>query len=94
MKAQYKAIFEVFYHKYGIPNLEHSLPEWHATKKGYWYLVSLWKIGSKNVELRVEDNGVYYYLQVVIYQPAIEEKIKNEKIEKEKESAKKAVDII
>ena len=94
MKDQAVAIYQVFNNKYGVPNEDIGIPEWHRTEKGYSYLVSNWIVGTKKIELRVQNDGIYYHLNINIYQPEISTRIEGERKAKEKVAAAKATDLL
>ncbi|NEW83452.1 MAG: hypothetical protein GZ094_13945 [Mariniphaga sp.] len=94
MKDQADAIYLVFKNKYGDANENKGIPEWHRTEKGYSYLVAYWIIGTKEIKLTVQNDGIYYYLNINISKPEISKQIADEKNTKEKESAAKATDLL
>lgn len=94
MPDQYDALMSVLKNKYGEPTFNHGLPKWTSLEKGYFRRCAIWEIGNKTIEARVSCEGVRYTLNMAIFKPKIEERIRTEKQEKEKQSAKKATDLL
>ncbi|MDP3352340.1 MAG: hypothetical protein Q8S44_01190, partial [Flavobacteriaceae bacterium] len=86
---QIKNITDVVKQKYGEPDFHNELEPRYSLNNGQSYLINRWEIGKKTIEVRVEDNGGFYNVNVSIFLPEIREKIKEEKLEKEKESTEK-----
>lgn len=90
---QIKNISGVISQKYGTPNLSYDLMPRYQLQEGYTYLINQWNIGDKCIEVRVEDSGTSYPVNVSIYKPEIREIIKKEKEEKNQKSTQAAKDI-
>lgn len=94
MQHQADVILKVFENKYGAANDYAGIPEWHRTEKGYTYQVAYWVVGTKKIELRVKNDGIYYYLNIEIFQPAVSKQMEEEEKAKEKVSVEKATDLL
>jgi len=94
MPDQYKALTNLLKEKYGVPSTNYGLPEWTDLDKGYFRRCDIWVIGTKKIEVRISCKGVHYFLNLDIFKPEVEKRIQLEKEMKEKESTKKAVDIL
>lgn len=94
MPDQYRALTNLFTEKYGEPSVSHGLPKWNVLDKGYFRRCDIWEIGNKKIEVRIACEGVKYYLNLEVFKPDVEKRIELEKELKEKESTKKAVDIL
>jgi hypothetical protein len=90
IQKQINFISEVIKQKYGPPTFQKILDPIYNLQKGYSYLINRWEIGVKTIEIQVEDNGTYYCVNLVIYQPEIINRLNKEKEEKEKKSTEKA----
>jgi len=94
MPDQYRALKNLLTQKYGEPSASFGLPKWTDLDKGYFKRCNVWEIGNKKIEIRISCAGVKYYLNLVVFKPHVEKRIKLEKQFEEKESTKKAVDIL
>jgi len=87
-----KAISDILKAKYGNPNAHYDLEPRYKLKKNYTYLINSWSIGSKEIQVRISDQGTSYYVHLIITKPEIENKIKDELKEKEKQETIKGTD--
>jgi hypothetical protein len=69
------AIQEVIMQKFRKPEIENSIPKMYEMEKGYTYLISAWDVGTKRIEIRIQDNQTIYIPYILIYKPSIQEKL-------------------
>lgn len=94
MSDQYKALMAILLRKYGEPSANNGLPEWTDLNKGYIKRCAIWEIGSKKIEIQISCEGVNYFLNLEVFKPSVELTIQREQDEKEKNSTKRALDIL
>ncbi|WP_439151100.1 hypothetical protein [Winogradskyella sp.] len=88
-----KAISNVLKTKYGNPNLHYDLEPRYKLKKNYTYLINSWKIGTKEIQVRISDKGTSYNVILIITKPNVENKIKREIRDKEKQETLKGSEV-
>lgn len=93
VSRQTKYISNVIKQKYGEPDLHYDIEPRYKLNKGYSYLISRWIVGTKTIEVRLQDNGTNYPINVSIFLPEVRKKIENKKNQEEKESTEKAKDV-
>lgn len=75
--------------KYGEPTKAEPIPPMYAINEQYRSTVYSWKIGKKNMDIDIKNNGTFYSCDLNIYQPEIQktvndaEKIKADKVAEE-----------
>ena len=94
LKEQYFAIFKVFTNKYSYPKEDFGLPERFKLEKGFTYLLAYWEIGTKRIELRIEDSGTYYSINVDIFQPKIRNEVEKSNSEEKNRKAESATKLL
>lgn len=87
--VQIKAISDILKIKYGNPEIHNDLKPRYKLKKNYTYLIDNWNIGTKEIQVRVSDNGTFYSVNVIIIQSETENKINREQKEKENQETLK-----
>ena len=93
LKEQVKHIYNVITPKYGKPNLSYEILASYQMNEDYSYLIYQWKIGKKEIEIRVEDTGSYYRVNVLIFLADIEKLLREKEKLKEKEQTDSAKEI-
>lgn len=88
-----KYITDVIKLKYKEPNITNDIPEPYNMNEDYIYVVNSWDVGSKKIEVLVNDQGTWYTVDLRIYQPSIMEKIKKEKEKLEQQNTKENKDV-
>lgn len=86
---QIEFLKSVISEKYKEPHTSNTIPESFETKKGYSYEVYSWNIGTKRIEIRLKDRGVYYSVDTEIYQPNIVKILENAQLEEDKNMTNK-----
>lgn len=86
---QIEFLKSVISEKYKEPHTNNTIPEISATKKGYSYKIYSWNIGTKRIEILLKDRGVYYSVDIEIYQPNIVEILENAQLEENKNMTNK-----
>lgn len=94
MKSQVVALFSILNNKYGTPNQDYGLPSWTTINKGDSYCCAYWSKGDKVIQMRVESEGIYYNLNLEMFQFSISSQMKKEREEEEKEAIKKGTEIL
>lgn len=94
MHSQVEAIQNPYEKKYGKPDTYFGIPETYKMDEGYSYSVAYWHIGTKKVDLRIEDIGSYYRLHIRISQPKVVNQIKFEEEVNKNAEQKKAKDLL
>lgn len=91
---QYQALMNLLKPKYGEPSAEWRMPKWTDLNNGDILIVARWNIGSKSIEANVQCTGTSYFLNLDVYQPAVEYNIKKEREEKRNKGTEAGVDLI
>ena len=94
MNEQVAALKTMLVGKYGQPHEGDGLPEWHTTQKGYTYLVYGWQIGTKKIEMRIANTGLFYQLQLHIYQPSVVKTLEDTEANEKVKNAENAKDVL
>ncbi|MCZ4224943.1 hypothetical protein [Pedobacter rhodius] len=92
--AQTEALEKILTEKYGSATDGAGVPEWHTTEKGYTYLIYGWDIGTKRIEMRAYNKGIYFSLELHIFKPSVVDKLEKRTEQSNSEAAKKAKDIL
>jgi hypothetical protein len=78
-------IIDVIKKQYGDPYDAFPMVRWTDTKDDFSYLICYWKIGVKEIDLRVNDHGQHYTIDVDIFKPATDSIVRRlERLGKEK----------
>lgn len=86
---QIEYIKAVISEKYKEPDITNSIPESFETEKGYTYEVHNWNIGSKKIEISINDKGDHYTVNIEIYQPNIVKILEKAQLEEDKNMTNK-----
>lgn len=89
ISRQIESIKSVISKKYKEPDITNSIPESFETEKGYSYEVHSWNIGSKKIEIRINDKGDHYTVNIEIYQPNIVKTLEKSQLEEDKNMTNK-----
>lgn len=93
-KDQYIELGRVLIEKYGQPKEDTGLPKWHLTSSNHWYRTTFWKEADKVVEIRLNNQGMFNTIDLVIYREDIRSKIEQEETEKKESLAKDAKSVL
>lgn len=91
--GQLEKIHEILKKKYGSPNEGLGPIDRYQIEKDHFYLNYNWNIGTKTIQVRTSENGLYYEITVYIFQPHINEIIKKENDSVSLNTADKAKDL-
>ena len=69
--SQVEALKLILQKKYGEPTSGDGAPQWHKTDKHYSYLAYEWVVGLKSIQMRVCNRGLYFTLDIHIFQPEV-----------------------
>lgn len=69
---QLAAVKAIITKTYGEPHAGSGAPEQKQTTKGYSYKAYTWAIGTKTIDIKVANRGIYFSCDLVIYQPHVE----------------------
>lgn len=94
LKSQIEDLNNVINSKFGKSTNSFPLPESFEMNDEFTYLLYQWKIGEKTIEIRLEPNKTFYYVNLEIYQPKIEDQLINEKKNKNKDINSKSGKIL
>jgi len=64
-------IKDVIYSKYGEPTLNNGLPERYKINEESSFTAYSWTVGTKNIDITIDEDGLYYSVDLYIYQPEI-----------------------
>ena len=70
--------------KYGEPEFSKDIPQRYLINNNEIYLIYSWQVGVKSINVVIEDVGLYYKVNVLIYLPSVIKMInkQNQQIEK------------
>lgn len=91
--AQVSSLKETITGKFGEPDNNYGIPDWTSIEKGYTRTCFGWRIGDKVLQIKIENQGVYYYVQLHIYLDSIETKVNIENSEKKSQENKSAKNV-
>ena len=90
VQYQLDYIREVIELKYGEPYLSYSFPKSYDIDDEKDYTCSIWKVGTKEIIIQIDEEGTDYSVDVLIYQPKVLEKISEKRRAEEFKQAEKA----
>lgn len=94
LKSQIENLNDVLKSKYGNSTNSSPLLESSEMNNEFTYLLYQWIIGKKIIEIRLEPNKTFYYINLEIYQPEIEKQLIKERKNKNKDSNSKGGEIL
>ncbi len=94
LKKELQSIYNIFKNKYGTPQQDNVVPEWHQISNGQTYPVAKWIVGTKSIDINIVDGGVYRYIHVNIYRQDAVDQLRKEREFQEKNEENQATDLI
>lgn len=79
---QINALKEVIVQQYGNTDDEHEVIDRLNIEEGYNYNVYGWNIGNKRLEIQVVEKGYYYYVDLLIFDSEVNNRIEKQLDEK------------
>ncbi len=93
VRYQLDKILEVIELKYSEPYLTYPYPKSYEIDDDKDYTCAIWRIGTKEILITIDEEGTDYTVDVNIYQPNILDSIYNKQRRKELEKTEKAKEI-
>lgn len=70
-----KSATDVLVSRFGKPTFSEAIPERYSMQKGFTYTINEWDLGTKKIDIRIEDSETSYSVNIYIYQPEVVKEI-------------------